>query len=226
MNQYDISEKTRKITDCGSLQFISHFTEKITYLNSIELALKGGVRWVQLRMKDATDEEFKQTAIEAKKICAHYHAVFVVDDRVALAKELEVDGVHLGKNDMDVTDARKLLGESFIIGGTANTFDDVKKLSEKGVDYVGCGPFRYTTTKKNLSPILGEEGYRRITAQMKAAGIKTPIVAIGGIKFDDLQTIIGTGVSGIAISGSILQADDPIKEMGKFVDGISSFQGH
>ena len=89
---------------------------------------------------------------------------------------------------------------------------------EAGADYIGCGPFRFTTTKKNLSPVLGLEGYRSIVLQMKEKGIDLPIVAIGGITFEDIPAIMETGVNGIALSGTILQAADPVAETKRIVN--------
>ena len=106
-----------------------------------------------------------------------------------------------------------MLGDDFIIGGTANTFEDVRAHYEAGANYIGCGPFRFTTTKKGLSPILGFEGYISICSQMKAEGINLPIVAIGGITAEDIPMIMQTGVTGIALSGAVLNADDPVAEM-------------
>ena len=194
------------------LQFITHFTEKYSYYDSARMALEGGCRWIQLRMKDASPEEVEQEALRVQALCRTYHATFIIDDHVELVKKLHTDGVHLGKHDMPVAEARRLLGNDFIIGGTANTFDDVKMHYEAGADYIGCGPFRFTTTKKNLSPILGLEGYRRIVSQMKEAGINLPIVAIGGITREDIPAILQTGVTGVALSGTILRADNPTEE--------------
>lgn len=195
------------------LQFISHYTDKYSYLDSICLALQGGCRWIQLRMKDATDDEVRPIAIEAQKLCKQYGATFIIDDRVALVKELQADGVHLGKNDMPIAEARRLLGPDYIIGGTANTFEDVKSHYESGTDYIGCGPFRFTTTKQKLSPVLGLDGYRRIIIEMRAAHIDIPIVAIGGITQADIPAILATGITGIALSGTVLRAANPIDEM-------------
>ncbi|SEF40682.1 thiamine-phosphate pyrophosphorylase [Xylanibacter ruminicola] len=195
------------------LQFISHYTDKYSYLDSICLALQGGCRWIQLRMKDATDDEVRLIAIEAQKLCKQYGATFIIDDRVALVKELQADGVHLGKNDMPIAEARRLLGPDYIIGGTANTFEDVKSHYESGADYIGCGPFRFTTTKQKLSPVLGLDGYRRIIIEMRAAHIDIPIVAIGGITKEDIPAILATGITGIALSGMVLRAANPIDEM-------------
>ena len=199
------------------VQFISHHNERYGYLDSVRIALLGGCRWIQLRMKNATDDEVRPTAIEAQRLCREAGATFIIDDRVELVRELRADGVHLGKNDMPIAAARQLLGPGFIIGGTANTFADVKAISEAGGDYVGCGPFRFTTTKEKLSPILGLDGYRHIVSRMQAEGICIPIVAIGGIEADDIQPILATGVTGIALSGAVLRADNPVEKMKEIV---------
>lgn len=195
------------------LQFITHFTEKYSYFDAARLALEGGCRWIQLRMKEASETEVEAEAIRVRDLCRKYGATFIIDDHVALAKKVQADGVHLGKNDMPIEEARRILGDAFIIGGTANTFEDVKRHWQAGANYIGCGPFRFTTTKKNLSPILGLEGYRQILQQMKAAGIILPVVAIGGITYEDIPDILQTGVSGIALSGSILRAENPVEEV-------------
>ena len=195
------------------IQFISHFNDKYSYLDSIRLALDGGCKWVQLRMKDASEEEFLRNAHQARKLCDQYQATFIIDDRVELVRECGADGVHLGKNDMPIAEARRLLGDAFIIGGTANTFDDVLSHYRSSANYIGCGPFRFTTTKKGLSPILGLEGYQDIVAKMKSQSIDIPIVAIGGITIDDIPSIMQTGVNGIALSGTVLNAPDPVQEM-------------
>ena len=185
-----------------SLQFITHQTENYSYLESARMALEGGCKWIQLRMKEASPAP----------LCKAKEAILILDDHVELAKKLEVDGVHLGKKDMPIGEARQMLGEAFIIGGTANTFEDVKLHHAAGADYLGIGPFRFTTTKKNLSPVLGLEGYTSILAQMNEADIRIPVVAIGGIVAEDIPAIMETGVNGIALSGAILQAPDPVEE--------------
>ena len=195
------------------IQFISHQNARFSYLDGIKLALEGGCRWVQLRMKDAPDDEIISTAKEVKKLCGEFQATFIVDDHVSLVKIIGADGVHLGKNDMPVDTARRILGKDCIIGATANTFDDVENAYNKGADYIGCGPFRFTTTKKNLSPVLGLEGYSEIVSRMKQSGINIPVVAIGGILKEDIPQIMQTGISGIALSGAVLNAQDPVSEM-------------
>jgi thiamine-phosphate pyrophosphorylase len=203
------------------VQFISHYSERYSYLDSIQLALDGGCRWIQLRMKDAKDDEVRPIAIEAQKLCRQYGATFIIDDRVALVSELGADGVHLGKNDMPISEARRLLGPDFIIGGTANTFEDAKAHYEASANYIGCGPFRFTTTKQKLAPVLGLDGYRHIISKLRAANIKIPVVAIGGITKADIPAILQTGITGIALSGTVLRADDPIEEMKHIINIIN-----
>ena len=123
-----------------SLQFITHQTERYSYFESARMALEGGCKWIQLRMKEAPLEEVEQVALQLKPLCKEHEAILVLDDHVELVKKLEVDGVHLGKKDMPIDQARQILGEAFIIGGTANTFEDVVQHYRAGADYLGIGP--------------------------------------------------------------------------------------
>ena len=202
-----------------SIQFITHQNDCIGYAEGAKMALEGGCKWIQLRMKDATDDEVRSVAAEIQPLCKQNEAIFLLDDRVELVRELHADGVHLGKNDMPVDEARRVLGEEFIIGGTANTFEDIERLASQGADYIGCGPFRVTTTKKNLAPVLGLEGYRDIIENMRRAGIDIPVVAIGGITASDIDDILATGVKGIAVSGSVLTAENPVAMMRTLING-------
>ena len=210
-----------KLENCR-LQFITHYTQKYSYTDSARIALEGGCKWVQLRMKDADDLLLEQTALVVQKMCREYGATFIIDDNVVLAKKIGADGVHLGKNDMPVAQARKILGENFIIGATVNSFEDVlPHLQESSPDYFGCGPYRFTSTKEKLAPILGLEGYRSIVGKMRECNISIPIVAIGGICKEDVSLLMDTGIDGIALSGSVLRADDPIDRMRLIKDIIN-----
>ena len=202
----------------NNIQFITHESQWFGYVEGAEMALRGGCKWVQLRMKDATDNKFLSIGRKVAVLCRSYNATFLLDDRVHLVAELGADGVHLGKNDMPISEARRILGNEKIIGGTANTFADVQHLAAQGADYIGCGPFRYTPTKRNLAPVLGLEGYRNILKQMQQVGISLPLIAIGGIVNTDIAALRDIGVSGIAVSGAVLEAADPIKEMKKLIE--------
>lgn len=202
------------------IQFITHSNTRYDYVEGARLALEGGCRWIQLRMKDAQEVEFLLAAKQIGAMCKEYGATFILDDHVEWVGITGADGVHLGKNDMPVDEARNQLGANRIIGGTANTFEDVERLWRQGANYIGCGPYRFTTTKKNLSPVLGLDGYRHIISKMKAHDINIPVVAIGGILQSDIKDVMATGVSGIAVSGAILNAENPVEEMKRFIDSL------
>lgn len=203
------------------LQFITHHNERYSYTDSARIALESGCRWIQLRMKGASETLFEETAIAVQQMCKAHGATLIVDDNVHLAKRIGADGVHLGKSDMSISEARKILGESIIIGGTVNSFEDIATtLQTTAPDYFGCGPFRHTTTKQNLDHILGLEGYREIVESMRMHNIRIPIIAIGGITKGDIPSLIACGADGIALSSSILCAKNPAQEMAEIADII------
>ena len=206
------------------LQFITHHNDRYTHIDSARIALEGGCHWIQLRMKDADPALLEETALVVQKMCNSYNATFIINDNVLLAKKINADGVHLGKNDMPIAEARQILGPDFIIGGTVNSFDDVlHHLQGSTPDYFGCGPFRFTSTKKNLAPILGYDGYKLILKQMHDNNIHIPLVAIGGIRKSDIPQLLQNGVNGIALSGSILNAENPILEMQEIINTINQY---
>jgi len=168
----------------------------------------GGCKWVQLRVKNESFENYLTIANETKKVCDKFQATLIINDNVLIAKEIKAHGVHLGKNDMSPKEARKILGNEAIIGGTANTFQNILHLVEQGVDYVGLGPFRFTKTKENLSEILGLNGYKSIINQCNEAGIKIPIIAIGGIELSDVNDLKNTGIHGIAVASCVTFAEN------------------
>lgn len=193
------------MTESTILQFITHTDF------GLEKVLRGGCRWVQLRIKDVDDAAFTEVARRVVPMCHTYGATVIFDDRVNLVEALGADGVHVGKNDMPVAEARALLGPSKIIGATANTASDLMAASVAGADYVGLGPFRFTTTKKRLAPLLGIDGYADIISRCRAEGLSIPVVAIGGITVDDVPRLKHTGVDGVAVSGTVLNSPDPEK---------------
>jgi thiamine-phosphate pyrophosphorylase len=192
----------------GRLNFITMDDAPFGHREQVEQACLAGIRWIQLRMKRAADKEFLETALAAREICNTFGATLIVNDRIDIALRAGADGVHLGNEDEAIDEARGRLGQESIIGGTANSIQDIHDHCRKGADYIGLGPFRYTTTKKKLSPVLGLPGFREIMTQLKAEGIDVPIVAIGGIRADDLPDLLKTGIYGIAFSGLLVQALD------------------
>lgn len=189
------------------LHFISQGQKPEEHLKSIEDACQAGCQWVQLRMKNTNFQEYLETALMAKEISSKYNTMLTINDNPRVALESKADGLHLGKEDISPREAREILGD-IIIGGTANNWEDILRLSKEPVDYIGLGPLRFTTTKEKLSPILGVEGYKNLTQKMKSQGINLPILAIGGILTEDIPNLLDAGVWGIAVSGLIVNAED------------------
>lgn len=190
----------------SNLHYISQQTKGADHTDNIKAACDAGCNWIQLRIKHTTPEAVMPAAVAAKKICEAYQAKLIINDYPQIAKAVEADGVHVGKNDMTVAAARAITGPGFIIGGTSNTLADILQHVKDEADYVGVGPYRFTTTKENLSPILGLEGIARILQQLKEQGIAIPVIAIGGILLEDIPGLQAAGVHGVAVSGLITAA--------------------
>lgn len=190
------------------LQYISQGNMSDEHLKNINEVLDAGCLWIQLRMKHFHLEEIENTANEVRLLCDRYNATFIMNDNVSIAKNCNADGVHLGLTDMPITVAREILGENKIIGGTANTINDVVQRINEKCNYIGLGPFRFTTTKEKLSPIIGVEGYKKIISQLNEMQQKIPIYAIGGILLSDVETILQKSVYGVALSGIISNVEN------------------
>ncbi len=203
-----IIKKVKKLI--ANFHYISDSLKDKSHAELSELACKSGVKWVQLRVKDQSSLEWKKTAIEVQKICKNYEATFIINDNVMLTKTLNADGVHLGKEDLSVFEARSILGPNKIIGGSANTSEDILNLVKQQVDYIGLGPFKFTNTKKNLNPILGQKKFEEIVKEAKQnMDFSIPIIAIGGIKLEDVNPIMATSINGIAVSSAVNYAPSP-----------------
>lgn len=190
----------------SKLQFISNYQSKHSHLDQVKMLVESGIKWVQYRPKNSDRETILKEVVEIAEYCKKHSITFIMNDMVDIALEINADGVHLGKSDMLPSEARHLLGENKIIGGTANTIEDIVELVNQGVDYVGLGPYKFTETKKKLSPVLGLNGYKDIIAELNKMNINIPIIAIGGIKHEDINPIQSTGIHGIAISSLLSES--------------------
>ncbi len=206
------------------LQYITNTDCGVPIKDQVKAVLDGGGRWIQVRMKDASDEEIKKVIDEIMPMCLETESFLILNDRVELAKTLNVGGVHLGREDMLPSQARVILGAAAVIGVTANTFEDVQAVRSLDVDYIGIGPFRYTETKKKLAPILGRDGIKAICDRMQEEEILIPKVAVGDVKYDDVAELMDAGVNGVAVSGAIAFAKDIREETRRFVDLLAVYE--
>ncbi len=178
-----------------------YYISQPDHLQNIQNVCEAGVKLVQLRTKNENSELVMKLALEAQAICGKYGATFIINDQVEITKAIQADGVHLGTEDMCPLKAREILGSNFLIGGTANTYQDCMDLIAKKVDYIGLGPFQFTETKKKLSPVLGITGYITILQKLKQNGHMLPVYAIGGIALPEAKELQTTDIHGIAVSG-------------------------
>ncbi|MCB0430382.1 MAG: thiamine phosphate synthase [Flavobacteriales bacterium] len=199
------------------LQLITQDLEGKSHAMQAEEACEAGIRWIQFRSKRTDRSKITAEAKAVVKVCRHYDSVCIINDNPYLALETGADGVHVGKNDPTPDEARLILGQEAIIGCTANSFDDILQHATSDIAYFGIGPYRFTSTKRNLSPILGPEGLTDIVHRMRQASIDIPLVAIGGILPEDVLNILHTGIHGVAVASAINEAASPIHEAHRFI---------
>lgn len=186
----------------STIQYISSGHSSKEQMHHIQSILDIGIDWIQLRFKTATKTEFLTTAQYIKSLQERYKFTFIINDHIEIAALVNADGVHLGLNDESVLEARKILGPEKIIGGTANTYADICQRIHEKCDYIGLGPLRFTSSKENLSPIIGFDGYSRLFEQLKTIQ-HPPIYAIGGITIQDINPLTTIGIHGVAMSSQL-----------------------
>ncbi len=179
---------------------------KLTLPQQVEAALKGGATCVQLREKNLADSSILAEAREISALCKQYRVPFILNDNVALAAQCGADGVHLGQEDMDPAQARRILGPDAIIGVSAHNVAEAKAAVAAGADYLGCGAMFATTTKTNVTALPKE------TLRAICAAVGVPVVAIGGISKQNLLSLAHCGEAGVALVSAIFAAEDIEKE--------------
>ncbi|MDN3596044.1 thiamine phosphate synthase [Zunongwangia endophytica] len=213
MNQFSTKNSVGLQQEISCLHYISQGENTKAHLENIERVLQAGGNWIQLRLKETSAKKVLETAIAAREMCSAYQAKLIINDHVEVAKTCNADGVHLGQEDIDVLEARRILGEDKIIGGTANTLQHCLDHLQNGVDYIGLGPLRFTSTKKKLSPVLGFSGYQDVLKRYSEHQKTVPIIAIGGIVFNDIEKLQKIGLNGIAVSGLLTHSEKPDQEI-------------
>ncbi len=174
-----------------------------------------GARWIQLRAKGLPAEAWFEAAREVVVICRAHGAISIVNDSVEIALEADADGVHLGTLDLDWREARRRLGPDRFLGGTVNTAADAARAAGAGcLDYVGVGPYRFTSTKRVLAPLLGLPGVRHLVSELDPL----PAWVIGGIEPSDLPGLRAAGAAGVAVSAALFRD-------GRIEDNFREFRG-
>ena len=198
------------ISDNYKLQFITHCNELYSYADSARIALEGGCRWVQLCHKQASDDEIKDLVAQLKPICNQAETVLLLHSRVELAKELELDGVFLEKDDMPPTQARDILGGGPIIGVTVNSADQIGQIRYFDIDYIAFGPY-------NADNAVSLDDYSKAMQYIHENHIEIPVVAIGNITPSDAKPLMQAGVNGLAVSETISDSDNLATTTAQFI---------
>lgn len=179
-------------------------------------AYRGGCRWFQLRMKNADTAVRAETLRRLRRELGD-DALIMVDDDTEAARLAGADGVHLGVGDMPTAAARRILGPAPLIGRTAHNLQEALIPDAREADYLGVGPYRFTRTKEKLASLLGAEGLTALLAGAREAGMNLPVTAIGGIEPSDVKAVLDAGADGVAVSGAINRADDPVQATRAFL---------
>ena len=173
-----------------------------TLAQVVEKAILGGTTFVQLREKNATDEEFLQLALDVQKVCKKYNVPFVINDNVELAAKIGADGVHVGQSDMNALDVRALVGPDKILGVSAQTVEQAVLAEKQGADYLGVGAVFRTSMKDDADYVPYE------TLKAICDAVTIPVVAIGGITADNMHELKGSGICGVSVISSIFGKED------------------
>ncbi|UKJ07600.1 thiamine phosphate synthase [Solitalea lacus] len=185
--------------------------DHFSHIQQVEMACQAGAKWIQYRTKNKrSTEEWIAEARQIANICDDWGTSLIVCSNVDVVEIVEdTQGIHIEMADISVAEAREILGDTKIIGGSAHNFEQVKAIYHSGADYVGLGPYKPTSTIKYNTDYLSLDDYRSIIEQMNEEGIDLPVIAAGGIKPEHVEDLMKTGIHGVAVCSAINQAEDP-----------------
>jgi thiamine-phosphate pyrophosphorylase len=191
-----------------------------THIQQVNIACDAGANWIQLRCKNLSQEVWLETAYKVKSVCDIYNTSLIINDNISIAKAVDANGVHLGKEDNSISEARAILGNDKIIGFSCNSFSDMVFAKNEGANYVGLGPYRFTTTRNKLNPILGLDGIKQVMRDYLIQEYSLPVIAIGGINKIDVNPLLLNGVNGVAVSSAVFTSENPALTIKEFQSSI------
>jgi thiamine-phosphate pyrophosphorylase len=198
------------------LYFITdrNLTNKTIISDAIS-AINAGVKIIQYREKELSTREMYQEAKVIREITKDKGTILIINDRIDIALAVNADGVHIGQDDMPFEIAKEILGADKIIGLTVHNVDEAIVAEKLGADYLGVSPIFSTTTKKDAGKPAGLELIKKIKEN-----VKTPLVAIGGINYDNIDEVLKVGIRNVAVISAIVTKDDVENECSKFIRKI------
>ncbi|HKG06242.1 MAG TPA: thiamine phosphate synthase [Pedobacter sp.] len=202
------------------LHFITHDIEQHSHVEQAQIACEAGAKWIQYRCLSKAENELLTDINLIAGICDDWGATLIVTDHIHLNGKADIQGFHIEDMDADFINLRKQLGEAVTIGGSANTIEGLLRLAGEGADYAGFGPFTNTSTKPNYFQHIGVEGYLKTMQTLYKSYPDFPVLAVGGVTASDIDSLMHTGVFGIAASSAINQAEDMRSAYFSFYDKI------
>jgi len=203
------------------LHYLTQDLDNRSHIEQTQIACEAGCKWVQYRCLTKTDEQMLDELPEIASICDDWGATLIITDHIHLLDKADIQGVHIEDMQADFKAIREQIGEEKTFGASAHTFEDIQRIAAgNSVDYIGCGPFAFTDTKPNEYSLLGISGYQSIVKRMAEENITLPLLAVGGIKIEDVDALMNTGIFGLAVSAAINKAENPaaaLKEIYKKV---------
>ena len=172
-------------------------------LEQVRRALQGGIRIIQIREKELPEKDFITLASEALKLTRSHNAFLIINDSVKVVQTVGADGLHLGQEDMSITEARKIVGDDVIIGVSVKKAEEAMQAERDGADYVAVNGVFPTATKEDLGYLPGLEGVAKIRQ-----AVRLPVIGIGGINLQNCCDVIEAGAHGIAVVTAITLSDD------------------
>ena len=202
------------------LHFITHDSARYSHVEQAELACEAGAKWIQYRCLTKNDRELVKEITAIAEICDNWGATLIVANHSHLKDEADIQGFHIENMAADFRSIRAEIGENLTLGGSANTVENLIRLANEGADYAGFGPLHTSTTKPNSYPLLTISAYAVAIKQFEKAGINLPILAVGGVKIEDVNELMSTGIHGIAVSSALLNATDLVDAYKEFYQAI------
>lgn len=194
----------------SKLHYLTQDLESRSHVVQAQLACQAGGKWVQYRCFNKPDDELLDEAHQIAAICDDWGATLIITDHIHLLDKADIQGVHIEDMQADFIAIRQKIGPDKTLGASANSIEDIQRIaSTNAVDYIGCGPFGLTDTKPNDYDLLGISGYKTIIENLNKLGIQIPVLAVGGVREEDVTALMQTGIYGIAVSAAVNKASDP-----------------
>jgi thiamine-phosphate pyrophosphorylase len=205
----------------SKFHYLTQDLQSHNHMEQVLTACKAGANWIQYRCLTKTDDEMLDELHQIAAICDDWGATLILTDHYHLLDKVDAQGVHLENMQADLKKIREIISDEKTLGASANSMADIQRIWDLGVvDYIGCGPFGITKTKPNDYPVLGVEGYRSLVLAMKEQNINIPVLAVGGVQLADVNSLLATGIYGIAVSAAVNLAEEPATALKEFYRAI------